>query len=133
MVIYDRRRKTYKSDLVPGAFPTRIEAKTAELPPDLLEAALRFEPRMENAALAANIIMSRKFYYEHGETYTVQAADLHSEGANPLPDLNEAYYITTTYACTCASRVYPCKHIIAVNVFLYDAMVARRYCRSHTC
>jgi len=136
VVTYDRSEKVYKSNIVPGSFPSRIDAETAELPPDLFASALRFEPDLERAAQAARVVMERKIYNEQRKKWTVQADSMEAEGANPLPEKGEGYYFTTLWSCTCAAyrhNIYPCKHIIAVNIFLFDAMVARRYCRPHTC
>jgi hypothetical protein len=104
MVKYNRSLKAYESDVVPGAFPTRLDAESAELPPEVLDAAYN-----ETGDLAAAIRVARVVTFGHVESL--------GDGAYMVTSDSGKSYCLKGRTCTCPSYRRPCKHYLAVQVW----------------
>jgi len=57
-VVYDRKAKTYISNITPGSWLSRLDAELAELPPDLVERAEKLTDSLKVALKAVRLIQS---------------------------------------------------------------------------
>ncbi len=56
-VTYNRKLKVYESDIVDGAWPTRLDAEAAELPQRLLDKALNISDSLAVAIGAVHLVL----------------------------------------------------------------------------
>jgi hypothetical protein len=104
MVKYNRKQRVYVSDVVPGTFPTRLDAESAELPPEVLDAAMD-----ATGDLATAIRVARILTFGHVESLGNGAYLVAS-------DSGESYHLKGR-SCTCPSYRRPCKHYHAVRAW----------------
>ena len=91
-VKYNRKLKIYESNIIEGAWPTRLDAEAAELPADLLDKAVELAGSLKVAIKAVRLVVDGKIRLDGSPNVYIVESSSH-------PDL--PHTVDLAQGCTC--------------------------------
>jgi hypothetical protein len=102
-VTYDRSQKTYTSDIVEGAWPTRLDAEAAELPAALVDKAQELAGSLKVALKAVRLVVNAKVKLDG-------SPDVYQIPSNSHPGLPHTVDLSAGCDCEAYAHGIVCSH-----------------------